>query len=127
MDKITVTGFPLGPAVRPGACPRFARALGAGGGRTSYEVGLIDVDDRTSDAYREKHPFAMVLAFEADGIELFESGAILHLIAEESEALMPSNRRGRAKTLTWMFAALNTVEPPVNNLSSLGRSTRKTS
>jgi glutathione S-transferase len=117
MDKITVTGFRWAPPFAQGLVRdlRVRWALEEAG--LPYEVGLIGVDDRNSDAYREKHPFAMVPAFEADGMELFESGAILYLIAEESEALMPSDRRGHAKTLTWMFAALNTVEPPVNNLS----------
>jgi len=117
MDKITVTGFRWAPPFAQGLVRdlRVRWALEEAG--LPYEVGLIGFEDRNSDAYREKHPFAMVPAFETDGMELFESGAILHLIAEESEALMPSDRRGRAKTLTWMFAALNTVEPPVDNLS----------
>ena len=55
----------------------------------------------------------LVPAFEADGRGLFESGAIVHRIAVESEALMPADRQGSAETVTWMFAALNTVEPPL--------------
>jgi glutathione S-transferase len=48
---------------------------------------------------------------------LIESGAIVHRIAEDCEALMPADRRRRAETLAWMFVALNTVEPPIQNLS----------
>ncbi|XXY34797.1 glutathione S-transferase family protein [Sorangium sp. So ce260] len=82
-----------------------------------YEVRLIDLGERNSQAYRQKHPFGMVPTFEADGRGLFESGAIVHHIAADCEALMPADRHGRASTVTWMFAALNTVEPPIQNLS----------
>jgi glutathione S-transferase len=82
-----------------------------------YEARLIDFEDLNSDSYRQKQPFGMVPAFEEDGRGLFESGAIVHYIAADSEALMPADRYGRANTVTWMFAALNTVEPPIQNLS----------
>src|SRR3546814_12558899 len=61
----------------------------------------------------------MVPAFEADGQRLFESGAIVHRIAQDSAALMPADAQARAEVLTWMFAALNTVEPPIQNLLEL--------
>jgi glutathione S-transferase len=119
MDKITVTGFRVVPTFAQGLVRdlRVRWALEEAG--LPYEADLIALEDKDSDAYRRKQPFGLVPAFEADGMGLFESGAIVHLIAEESEALMPADRYGRAKTLTWMFAALNTVEPPVNNLSVL--------
>src|SRR3546814_19110714 len=47
---------------------------------------------------------------------LFELGAIVHRIAQDSAALMPADAQARAEVLTWMFAALNTVEPPIQNL-----------
>ena len=82
-----------------------------------YEVSLIHPSDRHADAHRRKNPFGQIPSIEADGYSLFESGAILHYIAEESAVLMPTDRHGRADTFTWMFAALNTVEPPIDNLS----------
>ena len=114
MDKITVTAFRTVPPFAHGLVRdvRVRWALEEAG--LPYEADAVE--DRTSAAYRQKQPFGMVPAFEADGMELFESGAILHLIAEESEALMPADRPGHAKTLAWMFAALNTVEPPIWNL-----------
>ena len=114
MDKITVTAFRTVPPFAHGLVRdvRVRWALEEAG--LPYEADAVE--DRTSAAYRQKQPFGMVPAFEADGMELFESGAILHLIAEESEALMPTDRPGHAKTLAWMFAALNTVEPPIWNL-----------
>jgi glutathione S-transferase len=117
MDKITVTGFRWAPPFAQGLVRdlRVRWALEEAG--LPYEVGLIAVGDRHSDAYRRKQPFGMVPAFEADGRRMFESGAIVHHIAAGSEALMPADEAGRADTVTWMFAALNTIEPPVNNLS----------
>jgi glutathione S-transferase len=117
MDGITVTGFRWAPPFAQGLVRdlRVRWALEEAG--LPYEISLIDLGEKDSDAYRRKHPFGLVPAFEADGRGLFESGAILHQIAEASEALMPEDRQGRADTVTWMFAALNTVEPPVNNLS----------
>ena len=114
MDKITVTAFRSAPPFAHGLVRdvRVRWALEEAGLRYESEA----VVDRNSAVYRQKQPFGMVPAFEADGLELFESGAILHLIAEESEALMPTDRAGRAKTLAWMFAALNTVEQPIWNL-----------
>jgi glutathione S-transferase len=111
MDKITVTTIPNVPPFAHGLVRdlRVRWALEEAG--LPYEVGVVE--DRNSGAYRRKQPFGMVPAFEADGLELFESGAIAYLIAEESEALMPADRPGRAKTLVWMFAALNTLEPPI--------------
>jgi glutathione S-transferase len=81
----------------------------------SYESRVIGVEERNTAAYRHKHPFGMVPVLESSGETVIESGAIVHSIAENCEALMPPNRR--AETLAWMFVALNTIEPPVNALS----------
>src|SRR5258708_15615216 len=117
MNKITVTGFRWAPPFAQGLVRdlRVRWALEEAG--LSYEIRLIDSGDRNSHAYRQMNPFGMVPAFEADGRGLFESGAIVHHIAADSEVLMPVDRHDRANTLTWMFSALNTVEPPIQNLS----------
>jgi glutathione S-transferase len=60
-----------------------------------------------------------VPAIETDELKLFESGAIVLHIAERSETLMPSDANGRARTVAWMFAALNSVEPPIQELGRL--------
>lgn len=111
MKKITVSTIPNAPAFAHGLVRdlRVRWALEEAG--LGYDVE--PVTDRASAAYRAKQPFGMVPAFEADGLEMFESGAIVHVIGEESEALMPTDRAGRAATLTWSFAALNTLEPPI--------------
>ncbi len=116
MDNITITGFRWVPPFAQGLVRdlRVRWALEEAG--LPYEVSLIDFADKNAIAYRRKHPFGLVPAFEADGLGLFESGAIVHRIATDSDILMPVDRRCAAETLTWMFAALNTVEPPIQNL-----------
>jgi glutathione S-transferase len=84
-----------------------------------YEERLIGREDQASESYRALQPFGQVPAYEEDGLALFESGAIVLHVAERSEALMPSDPGARARMTTWMFAALNTVEPPIQNLAEL--------
>src|SRR5262249_20958546 len=79
----------------------------------------ITQEDQRSDAYRKLQPFGQVPTVETDGIALFESGAIVMHIAEQSEALMPADSGARAQVKTWMFAALNTVEPPISMLAQI--------
>jgi Glutathione S-transferase len=62
---------------------------------------------------------ARSLPIEADGLTLFESGAIVLYIADRSEALAPSDAHGLARTKSWIFAALNSVEPAVMTLVGL--------
>lgn len=85
----------------------------------AYEARLIGPGDQKSESYRCLQPFGQVPAFEEEGLEMFESGAIVLHLAERSEALMPSDPRVRERTKTWMFAALNTMEPPIQNLAEI--------
>src|SRR5271167_4645309 len=84
-----------------------------------YRDRLIGPEDQATAAYRALQPFGQVPAIETDELKLFESGAIVFYIAERSEALMPSDANGRARTSAWMFAALNSVEPKVQVLTEL--------
>lgn len=84
-----------------------------------YEAWLIGPDDQKSDAYRQMQPFGQVPAYEEDGVVLFESGAIVHHIAAKSDVLMPREEKARARALTWMFAALNSIEPHIQNLTAI--------
>lgn len=84
-----------------------------------YEQRLIGRDDQASKTYRALQPFGQVPAIEDDGLRLFESGAIVLHVAERSEALMPRDAHGRARTIAWMFAALNSIEPHVQMLGEL--------
>lgn len=84
-----------------------------------YEENLIGFEDQASPAYRSLQPFGQVPAIEGDGPPLFESGAIVLHIAERSEALMSDDPDLQALTKTWMFAALNTIEPQVQQLGEI--------
>ncbi len=81
-----------------------------------YQEKLIGPADQKSAAYRALQPFGQVPAIESGDLKLFESGAIVIHIAERSEALMPADANGRARTMAWIFAALNSVEPHVGNV-----------
>jgi len=117
MEKIAVWGFNSIPPVAKGLVRdlRVRWALEEAG--LAYESRWIGVEDLKSDRYRRKHPFGLVPLVESNDENMIESGAIVHAIAERCETLMPANRRH--ETLTWMFAALNTVEPPVWNLFTM--------
>ncbi|HTJ02101.1 MAG TPA: glutathione S-transferase family protein [Methylovirgula sp.] len=84
-----------------------------------YEVQLIGPQDQASNAYRELQPFGQVPAYYDDGVILFESGAIVLHIADSSPQLLPENFKARTRAKAWMFAALNTVEPPITVLHQL--------
>lgn len=116
MNKIVVWGFRWAPPFAHGLVRdlRVRWALQEAG--RAYDVQLIDFNERHADAYRRRQPFGMVPAFEADGCGLFESAAIVHRIAADSAVLMPADAQAGTAVLGWMFAALNTVEPPIQNL-----------
>jgi glutathione S-transferase len=116
MNQFAVWGFRWAPPFAQGLVRdlRVRWALHEAG--LPYETKLIGVDERTSAAHRQRHPFGMVPVFEADGRPLIESGAIVYAIAKRSTALMPDDEAGRDETLAWMFAALNTVDVPVQDL-----------
>ena len=85
----------------------------------SYEATLIDPQIQASESYREWQPFGQVPAYRDDQVEMFESGAIVLHIAAKSAALAPTDSAGRARVTTWVLAALNSVEPQVQNLVHL--------
>ena len=83
----------------------------------AYEERLIGQGDQNSPEYRALQPFGQVPVYEEDGLTLFESGAILLHIGERSEALLPREPAARAKAIQWVFAALNSIEPHIWNLT----------
>jgi glutathione S-transferase len=87
----------------------------------AYEERLLGSQDQTSEAYLRLQPFGQVPTFEEDGLAMFESGAIVLHVAERSDVLMPKDPQGRAETISWMFAAVNSVEPPIAMLNVLDR------
>lgn len=83
------------------------------------EIPIRWPEDKLSPDYLSLQPFGQVPAIEEEGLKLFESGAIVMHIAERSEALMPRDATGRARTQAWMFAALTSVEPWFQDLALL--------
>ena len=84
-----------------------------------YQVRLIGPEDQASPAYRACQPFGQVPIFEEDGLTLFESGSILLHIGRRSEALLPADAGARARAVTWVFAAINTMEDPIQQLAGI--------
>src|ERR1700680_1036507 len=78
-----------------------------------YEVRLVSFGAMKASAHRALHPFGQIPTYEKGDLALFESGAIVFHIAEHHAGLLPDDANARARAITWMFAALNTVEPPV--------------
>lgn len=78
-----------------------------------YEVRLVSFSEMKTAAYRALQPFGQIPTYEEGDLVLFESGAILLHIAERHAGLLPGDANARARAIMWMFAALNTVEPPI--------------
>jgi glutathione S-transferase len=82
----------------------------------SYDVRLLSFSQMKEPAYRALHPFGQIPTYEEGDLTLFESGAIVFHIAERHTGLLPDEANARARAIAWMFAALNTVEPPILDL-----------
>jgi glutathione S-transferase len=81
-----------------------------------YEVRLVSLQAKTEPAHLRLHPFGLIPTYEEGDLALFETGAIILHIAEHHEGLFSDDADARARAITWMFAALNTVEPPILEL-----------
>ena len=78
-----------------------------------YDVRLVSFAEMKQPAHLALHPFGQIPTYEEGDLALFESGAIVFHIAERHAGLLPDDANARARAITWMFAALNTVEPPI--------------
>lgn len=85
-----------------------------------YDVRLLPFEAMKQPAHLALHPFGQIPTYEEGDLVLFESGAIVFHLAETRAGLLPDNPTARARAVTWMFAALNTVEPPVFDRDLLG-------
>ena len=83
-----------------------------------YEVRLVSFEAMKEPAHRALHPFGQIPTYEEGALVLFESGAIVFHIAERHAGLLPDDSNARARAITWIFAALNTVEPPILDLQT---------
>lgn len=81
----------------------------------AYDVRYLPQGTQKEGPHRALQPFGQVPTYEADGLTLFESGAIVLHVAEAHGVLLPADAGARARAIGWMFAALNTVEPPISD------------
>jgi glutathione S-transferase len=81
-----------------------------------YDVRLVSFKEMKEPAHLALHPFGQIPTYQEGGLALFESGAIVFHIAHTHAGLLPQDANGRARAISWMFSALNTVEPPLVNL-----------
>lgn len=116
---ITVTAFRSLPPFVQGLVRdlRVRWALEEAGLR--YAVKLLADGEKDGAEYRAWQPFGQVPAYEENGLKLFESGAIVLRIAERTENLLPGDPAARARAIQWLFAALNTIEPPITLLAGI--------
>ena len=82
-----------------------------------YDVRLVSFAEMKQPAHLALHPFGQIPTYQEGELALFESGAIILHLAEQNPGLLPPDANARARAIAWMFAALNTVEPPIVNLS----------
>src|SRR5688500_16801519 len=78
-----------------------------------YDVRLVSFEGMKEPAHRALHPFGQIPTYEHGDLVLFESGAIVLHIAERHAGLLPHEANARARAIAWMFAALDSVEPPI--------------
>ena len=115
---ITITAFERSPDGGKGLArdTRVRWALEEVG--QPYEVRLVSFRAMKEPAHLALHPFGQIPTYEEGDLALFETGAIVFHIAERHAGLLPDDANARARAITWMFAALNTVEPPILELGT---------
>jgi len=113
---ITITAFERSPDGGKGLArdTRVRWALEEAG--QPYEVRLVSFAAMKEPAHMALHPFGQIPTYEEGNLALFETGAIVFHIAQHHAGLLPNDADARARAIAWMFAALNTVEPPILDL-----------
>ena len=113
---ITITAFERSPDGGKGLArdTRVRWALEEAG--LAYGVRLVSFSAMKEPAHLAIHPFGQIPTYEEGDLALFETGAIVFHVAQNNAGLLPEEANARARAITWMFAALNTVEPPILEL-----------
>lgn len=78
-----------------------------------YDVRLVSFAAMKEPAHRALQPFGQIPTYEEDDLALFDSGAIVFHIAQRHGGLLPDDPNARARAISWMFAAVSTMEPPI--------------
>ncbi|MBX3492061.1 MAG: glutathione S-transferase family protein [Parvibaculum sp.] len=89
-----------------------------------YEVRLLSFAAMKAPAHLALHPFGQIPTYQEGDLVLFETGAILLHIAGAHAGLLPADANARARATAWVFAALNTVEPPIVEREAAGYAER---
>ncbi|MGZ3456380.1 MAG: glutathione S-transferase family protein [Polyangiales bacterium] len=115
---ITITAFERSPDGGKGLArdTRVRWALEEVG--QPYQVRPVSFRAMKEPAHLALHPFGQIPTYEEGDLALFETGAIVFHIAERHAGLLPADPTARARAITWMFAALSTVEPPILELAN---------
>jgi len=110
---ITITAFERSPDGGKGLArdTRVRWALEEVG--QAYEVRPVSFEAMKQPTHLALHPFGQIPTYEEGELALFESGSIVFHIADNYAGLLPDDSGARARAITWMFAALSTVEPPI--------------
>jgi len=110
---ITITAFERSPDGGKGLArdTRVRWALEEVG--VPYEVRPVSFRALKEPAHLALNPFGQIPTYEEGSLALFETGSIILHIAERHKGLLPDEPDARARAITWMFAAVNTVEPPI--------------
>ena len=113
---ITITAFERSPDGGKGLArdTRVRWALEETG--QPYQVRYVSFQAMKEPAHLRLHPFGQIPTYEEGDLALFETGAIVFHLAQKHEGLLPDDPDARARAITWMFAALNTIEPPILDL-----------
>jgi glutathione S-transferase len=114
----TITAFELSPDRGRGLARdmRVRWALEEVG--QPYDVRFVSFKAMKEPQHLARHPFGQIPTYEEGDLVLFESGAIVFHIAERHTGLLPADANARARAISWMFAAINTVEPPILDLQT---------
>lgn len=114
----TITAFEKSPDDGKGLArdTRVRWALEEAGQR--YEVRLVSFRAMKEPTHLGLHPFGQIPTYEEGDLTLFETGSIVFHIAERHAGLLPDDANARGRAITWLFAALNTVEPPILELQT---------
>jgi glutathione S-transferase len=115
---ITITAFERSPDGGKGLARDMRVRWALEEADLPYDVRLVAFRAMKEPAHLALHPFGQIPTYEEDGLVLFETGAIVLHIAQRNKSLLPDDADARARAVMWMFAAVNTVEPPILELAT---------
>jgi len=116
--KPTITAFEASPDEGQGLARDMRVRWAFEEAGQPYDVRLVSFKEMKEPAHLALQPFGQIPTYEEGDLTLFETGAIILHIAQHHAGLLPADANARARAISWMFAALNTVEPPIVELEA---------